>query len=57
MDTTNTSHFLSANRLTIKGFIVACLILIMLIPALFIMNLVDERAERQQTVASEVSAK
>ncbi len=57
MDTTSTSHFLSANRLTIKGIIVACLILVMLIPPLFIMNLVNERAERQETVAKEVSAK
>ena len=57
MDTTSTSHFLSANRLTIKGIIVACLILIMLIPAVFIMNLVSERADRQETVAKEVSSK
>lgn len=57
MDTTSTSHFLSANRLTIKGIIVACLILIMLIPAVFIMNLVSERAYRQETVAKEVSSK
>ena len=47
MDTTSTSHFLSSNRLTIKGIIVAGLILIMLIPTLFIMNLVSERADRQ----------
>ena len=57
MDTTSTSHFLSSNRLTIKGIIVAGLILIMLIPTLFIMNLVSERADRQETVAKEVSAK
>ncbi len=57
MDITGISHFLSSNRFTIKGVIVACLILVMLIPSLFIMNLVSERAERQETVAKEVSAK
>ena len=57
MDITSASHFLSSNRLTIKGIIVAGLILFMLIPTVFIMNLVNERAERQETVAKEVSAK
>ncbi len=57
MDSASTSHFLSANRLTIKGIIVACLILIMLIPTVFVMNLVNERADRQETVAKEVSSK
>ncbi|HRN55273.1 MAG TPA: cell envelope integrity protein CreD [Agriterribacter sp.] len=57
MDTASASRFLSSNRLTIKGIIVACLILIMLIPALFIMSLVNERANRRETVAGEVSSK
>ena len=53
----NTENFLSANRLTIKGCIVGGLILVMLIPSLFIMNLVTERADRQKEAAAEVSAK
>ncbi|HRO46175.1 cell envelope integrity protein CreD [Agriterribacter sp.] len=57
MDTTSALHFLSAQRLTIKGIIVAFLILFMLIPAIFIMNLVSERADRQQAVAKEVSSR
>jgi len=53
----NTESFLSANRLTIKGCIVGGLILVMLIPSLFIMNLVTERANRQKEAAAEVSSK
>lgn len=52
-----TENFLSANRLTIKGCIVGCLILVMLIPSLFIMNLVTERSDRQKEASAEVSAK
>ncbi|MBN8861333.1 MAG: inner membrane CreD family protein, partial [Sphingobacteriales bacterium] len=53
----NTENHLSANKLTIKGCIVGCLILVMLIPSLFIMNLVTERSDRQKEAAAEVSAK
>jgi inner membrane protein len=48
---------LSANQLTIKGLIVGCLIMLLLVPALFITNLVEERANRQEEVAIEVSSK
>lgn len=50
-------NFLHRNRYTIKGVIVGFLILIMLIPSAFIMNLVSERSERQREVAAEVSSK
>lgn len=54
---TSTESFLSRNRITLKGFVVGILILIMLIPSVFIMNLVNERSERQREVAAEVSSK
>lgn len=56
-DNTSAESFLHRNRITIKGFIVGILILIMLIPSVFIMNLVSERSERQREVAAEVSSK
>lgn len=43
--------------LTIKGLIVGFLILLLLIPALIIGNLIEERSERQKEVAREVSGK
>ena len=45
------------NRLLIKGLLIGFLILLMLIPANLIMQLVKERAARQQQVISEVSSK
>lgn len=56
-DNTSAERFLNRNRITIKGFIVGVLILIMLIPSVFIMNLVSERRDRQREVAAEVSSK
>lgn len=53
----NTANFWSVNRLTIKGCIVGFLILAMLIPTLFIMELISERAQRQAEVKTEVSSK
>ena len=46
-----------SNRLLIKGFITAGLILLMLIPTLFISNLITEREARQKEVVKEVSSK
>ncbi|MFT3703834.1 MAG: cell envelope integrity protein CreD [Agriterribacter sp.] len=57
MDTTNNENFWTNNKLTIKGLIVGCLILIMMIPTISISNLVSERAQRQGEVATEVSSK
>lgn len=49
---TNTS-----NKIMIKGIITGALILVLMIPTLFITNLVSEREKRQQEVAKEVSGK
>jgi inner membrane protein len=46
-----------SNRILVKGIITGALILIMLIPTIFITNLVQEREERQKQVVSEVSNK
>lgn len=48
---------LNANRTMIKGIITGVLILVMLIPTVYITNLVNERKIRQQEVAAEVSSK
>ena len=49
--------FYEKNRLLIKGFLIGLLILLMLIPALFISNLVMERENRQEQVVQEVCSK
>jgi len=46
-----------SNRLFIKGLITAGLILLMLIPTIFISNLITEREARQKEVVKEVSSK
>ena len=46
-----------SNKLLTKGLITGGLILLMLIPTLFITNLVTEREARQQEVVKEVSSK
>lgn len=46
-----------SNSYLLKGFITGFLILLMLIPTIFIDNLVTERQERQQEVVREVSSK
>ncbi|MEO6538571.1 MAG: cell envelope integrity protein CreD [Ferruginibacter sp.] len=45
------------NRILIKGLITGALILVMLIPTLFINNLITEREARQKEVVKEVSSK
>ncbi len=47
----------TSNKLLIKGLITAGLILAMLIPTIFIKNLVQEREQRQKEVVKEVSSK
>ena len=47
----------TSNRYMIKGLITGALILLMLVPTLFISNLVREREQRQKEVATEVSQK
>lgn len=46
-----------SNKILIKGAITGALILIMLIPTVFISNLVQEREQRQKDVVAEVSNK
>ncbi len=45
------------NNILTRAIITGCLILVMMIPTLFISNLVQEREQRQKTVVEEVSAK
>jgi inner membrane protein len=45
------------NRILIKGLVTGALILIMLIPTVFITNLISEREARQQQAVKEVSSK
>jgi inner membrane protein len=47
----------STNKTLIKGFITAALILLMLIPSMFVQNIITEREERQKQVVNEVSSK
>ncbi len=49
--------FWDKNRIWFKGMLTGFLILIMLIPAVFVANLVSERQERQQEAIQEVSNK
>ena len=46
-----------SNKLLIKGLITGGLILLMLIPTIFINNIITERAQRQADVVKEVSSK
>jgi inner membrane protein len=46
-----------SSKTLIKGIITGVLILVMMIPTIFIMNLVSEREQRQKEVAAEVSSK
>lgn len=46
-----------SNKILIKGIITGALILIMLIPTIFIYNLIEEREARQKEVVKEVSSK
>ncbi len=54
VQTTNAS---SSNKIWIKGLITGGLILLMLIPTVFVFNLIQERQQRQQEVKLEVSSK
>lgn len=46
-----------SNRILIKGLITGGLILLMLIPTIFIQNLISERQQRQKEVVEEVNSK
>lgn len=45
------------NKTLIKGLITGVLILVMMIPTIFVYNLVEERQERQKQIVKEVSSK
>ncbi|MCY7292436.1 MAG: cell envelope integrity protein CreD, partial [Ferruginibacter sp.] len=47
----------NSNKILIKGLITGGLILLMLVPTLFINNLINERENRQKEVVKEVSSK
>lgn len=49
--------FFQRNRILIKGFIMGFLILVLMIPTLFVSNLVYERKQRQHQIVEEVSSK
>ena len=54
---TETISFWDKNKMLIKGFLIGFLILIMMIPTVFLFQLVNERQGRQQEVINEVSNK
>jgi inner membrane protein len=51
------SQFWNRHKIILKSFWIGFLILLLLIPTLFIQNLVSERQERQQEAVGEVSSK
>ena len=57
MNVTPAFSFWQKNKLVLKSFFIGFLILVLLIPAYFIMNLVNERKERKQEVTREISNK
>jgi len=56
-ETTPRPNLLDRNRILIKGIMVGCMVLAMLIPAAFVHELVNERQQRQEEVVKEVSSK
>lgn len=57
MNTQPAITFWQRNKIVIKSFFIAVLILALLIPTFFIMYLVNERKERKQEVTKEISNK
>lgn len=53
----NTRQGSTSNKILLKGVITGALILVLMIPTVFIMNLIGEREARQKEVAAEVSSK
>lgn len=51
------SNFWADNKLTFKGLMIGFLILLMLVPFAFIMNLINERSNRKNEVVKEISGK
>ncbi|MEI7471454.1 MAG: cell envelope integrity protein CreD [Chitinophagaceae bacterium] len=57
MDNSNEASFWQKNKLIIKSFFIAFLVLLLLIPTFIIMFLVNERKERKQEVTREIGNK
>ena len=57
MDSQPQPSFWQKNRLVLKSFFIAFLVLALLIPTFIIMYLVNERKERKQEVTWEISNK
>ena len=55
--TTITTSIWQKSKLLIKGFLIAGLVLLLLIPAYFVQNLIEEREARQKEAFAEVSSK
>ncbi len=51
------SSFWNRNKIIFKSFLIGFLILLLLIPTIFIQNLVSERQERQKEAVREISSK
>jgi len=49
--------FWDRNKIILKSFFIGMLVLLLLIPTVFIQNLVSERQSRQQEAVSEISSK
>ncbi len=49
--------FWSKSKILIKGFIIGVLVLLLIIPTIFVQNLVEEREQRQKEAITEVSSK
>src|SRR5687767_9415666 len=49
--------FWSKSKLLIKGFIIGVLVLLLIIPTIFVQNLVEEREQRKKEAIAEVSSK
>lgn len=57
MQTTSKGGFWADNRLTFKGILIGILIILMLIPTLYIMNLISERSQRKQEITRDINSK
>jgi inner membrane protein len=57
METTITASVWQKSKLIVKGFLIAGMVLVLLIPAWFVQNLIKEREARQKEAFTEVSSK
>ncbi len=57
METNTSQNIWQTSKLLVKGLIIGVLVLLLLIPAHFVKELIQEREQRQQEAVSEVSSK